>query len=164
MENDSKYTSKARHDQAISTLLHILDGIAADQTVTSKEWELLANWVSENKSLASRHPYNELIPPVLTAMEDRFLSDEEREDMTWLCAQLRSNEYYSLVTQDVQRLQQILNAIASDGTVAEAEIEQLSIWLGEREHLRKCWPYEEMDSLLATTMQDVCIGPKEPKP
>jgi hypothetical protein len=93
MENDSKYTSKARHDQAVSTLLHILEGIATDQTVTSKEWKLLANWVSENKSLASRHPYNELVPPVLTAMEDRVLTEEEREDMTWLCTQLRSNEY-----------------------------------------------------------------------
>ena len=144
-------------------MLHILEGIAADQTVTSKEWELLANWVSENKSLASRHPYNELVPPVLTAMEDRVLSEEEREDMTWLCTQLRSNEYYSLVTQDIQRLQQILSTIASDGAVAEAEIEQLSMWLAEREHLRQCWPYEEMDSLLTTTMQDQCIDPKEQK-
>jgi hypothetical protein len=163
MENDSKYTSKARHDQAVSALLHILEGIATDQTVTSKEWELLANWVSENKSLASRHPYNELVPPVLTAMEDRVLSEEEREDMTWLCTQLRSNEYYSLITQDIQHLQPILSAIASDGTVAEAEIEELSMWLAEREHLRKCWPYEEMDSLLRTTMQDQSIDPKEQK-
>jgi len=161
MENDSKYTSKARHDKAVSTLLHILEGIAADQTVTSSEWELLANWVSENKSLANRHPYNQLVPPVLAAMEDKVLSEEEREDMTWLCTQLRSNEYYSLVTQDIQRLQPILSAIASDGTVAEAEIEELSMWLSEREHLRKCWPYEEMDSLLTTTMQDHCIDPKE---
>jgi len=163
MENDSKYTSKARHDKAISTLLHILEGIATDQTVTSKEWELLANWVSENKSLANRHPYNELVPPLITAMEDRVLSEQERKDMTWLCTQLRSEEYYRLVTADMQRLQPILSAIASDGTVAEAEIEQLSMWLAEREHLRKCWPYEEMDSLLTTTMQDQCIDPKEHK-
>ena len=163
MENDFKYMSKARHDQAINTLLHILEGLAADQTVTSKEWELLARWISENKGLANRHPYNQLVPPVLTAMKDRVLSEEEREDMNWLCTQLRSNEYYSLVTQDLQRLQPILSAIASDGTVAEAEIEQLSMWLAEREHLRKCWPYEEMDSLLTTTMQDRCIDPNEQK-
>jgi hypothetical protein len=163
MENDFKYTSKARHDKAVSTLLHILEGIAADQTVTPKEWELLAEWVSENKSLANRHPYNELVPPLITAMEDRVLSEQERKDMTWLCTQLRSEEYYSLVTSDMQRLQPILSAIASDGTVAEAEIEQLSMWLSEREHLRKCWPYDEMDSLLTTTMQDQCIDPKEQK-
>ena len=76
MENDSKYTSKARHDKAISTLLHALEEIATDQTVTSKEWELLANWVSENQSLADRHPYNELVPPLITAMKDRVLSEE----------------------------------------------------------------------------------------
>src|SRR5215216_3689457 len=50
MENDVKYTSKARHDQAIDALLHLLEGLAADPTVTSREWELLAGWVSENKN------------------------------------------------------------------------------------------------------------------
>lgn len=163
MDNDSQYTSKARHDKAISTLLHILEGIAADQMVTSTEWELLANWVSENNCLADRHPYNELIPPLITAMEDRVLSEAERKDMTWLCTQLRSIEYYSLVSTDMQRLQPILSAIATDGSVAEAEVEQLSMWLTEREHLRKCWPYEEMDNLLRTTMQDQSIDPKEQK-
>jgi hypothetical protein len=163
MENRFKYTSKAKHDKAINTLLHILEGIAADQTVTPKEWELLTNWVSENKVVANRHPYNQLVPPLLTAVEDRVLSEEEREDMTWLCTQLRSNEYYSLVTQDIQHLQPVLSAIASDGTVTESEIEQLSMWLSEREHLRKCWPYEEMDILLTTTMQNQCIDPEEQK-
>ena len=163
MENGFKYISKAEHDKAINTLLHILEGLAADPTVTAQEWELLANWVSENKSVANRHPYNQLVPPLLTAVKDRVLSEEEREDMTWLCTQLRSNEYYSLVTQDIQHLQPVLSAIASDGTVTEAEIEQLSMWLSEREHLRKCWPYEEMDILLTTTMQNHCIDPEEQK-
>jgi hypothetical protein len=163
MENGFKYISKSEHDKAINTLLHILEGIAVDYTVTAKEWELLANWVSENKIVANRHPYNQLVPPLLTAVEDRVLSEEEREDMTWLCTQLRSNEYYSLVTQDIQHLQPVLSTIASDGTVTEAEIEQLSTWLSEREHLRKCWPYEEMDILLTTTMQNKCIDPEEQK-
>ena len=163
MENGFKYISKAEHDKAINTLLHILEGIAADHTVTAKEWELLANWVAENKSVANRHPYNQLVPPLLTAVEDRVLSEEEREDMTWLCTQLRSNEYYSLVTQDIQHLQPVLSTIASDGTVTEAEIEQLATWLSEREHLRQCWPYEEMDNLLTTTMQNQCIDPEEQK-
>jgi hypothetical protein len=163
MENDSKYTSKARHDQAIRTLLHALEAIATDQTVTSREWELLANWVSENQGLADRHPYNELVPPLIAALKDRVLSEKERKDMTWLCAQLRSSEYYSLVSTDMQHLQPILRAIASDGSVAQAEVEQLAMWLSEREHLRKCWPYEEMDTLLTTTMQDRSIDPKEQK-
>ena len=163
MENDSKYTSKARHDKAILTLLHALEGIATDQTVPSREWELLANWVSEHQGLADRHPYNELVPPLLTAMKDRVLSEEECKDLIWLCAQLRSSEYYSLVSTDMQRLQPILHAIASVGAVAEEEAEQLSMWLAERDHLRKCWPYDEMDSLLTTTMRDRSIDLKEQK-
>jgi hypothetical protein len=161
--SSSKYIPKASHDQAISTLLHILEGIAADHPDTAGEWERLAKWVAEYKSLADRHPYNELIPPLIAAMGDRVLSETELKDMTWLCAQLRSNEYYSLVSTDMQHLQPILSAIASDGTVAEAEVEQLSMWLAEREHLRKCWPYDEMDSLLTTTMHDQSIDPNEHK-
>ena len=161
--NDFKYTVKARHDKAVNTLLGILQGIATDHTVTAQEWELLAKWVSENKSLANRHPYNELVPLLITVMEDGVLLEEEREDVTWLCTQLRSAEYYSLVTADMQRLQAILSAIAPDGIMTEVQIGELSLWFSERQHLRKCWPYEEIDSLLTSILQDQCIDPEEQK-
>lgn len=44
-----KYTIKARHDKAVNTLLGILEGITADQTISTSEWELLGKWVEENK-------------------------------------------------------------------------------------------------------------------
>jgi NAD-dependent DNA ligase len=158
-----RYTIKARLDKAINTLLGILEGITADQTVSAQEWTLLSKWVEENKGFAYHHPYNELVPRLIAAMADGLLSDEEHKNMIWLCEQLRSLKYYKLVTSDAQRLQAILSAIASDGVVSEAEVKQLSTWLAEHEHLHKCWPYEEVDSLIISMMQDHWIDPKEQK-
>lgn len=53
-----KYTIKARLDKAINTLLGILQGIAADRTISKEEWILLGKWTEENKEFANRHPYN----------------------------------------------------------------------------------------------------------
>jgi len=158
-----QYTTKACLDKAINTLLGILEGIAADRTVSIQEWELLAKWVDENKSLANRHPYNELVPPLIDAMADGVLSDEEHEDLTWLCEKLRSTEYYNQVTADIQRLQGILGAIAADSVITEEEVEKLSSWIADNDHLRKCWPYDEVDSLITSALKDNWIDPKEQK-
>lgn len=162
-DNYFKFTSKARFDKAINTLLGILEGISADQRINKPEWNLLAKWAYENTELANQHPYNEIVPRLIEAMRDNEISAEEHEDLIWLCTKLRSTEYYNLITADVQRLQAILSAIASDGVVTETELEQLSTWLGEHEHLRKCWPYEEVDSLITSVMKDRKIDPEEQK-
>jgi hypothetical protein len=158
-----KYTAKPRHDKAINTLLGILEGIAADKTVTTQEWELLAKWVDENQSLTDRHPYNEIIPVLIDAMTDGRISEEEHQDLIWLCNQLRSQEYYDQITADLQRLQAILAAIAADGVVSEAEVEKLSEWLEDHTDLRACWPFDEVDSLITSVMQDRKIDPEEQK-
>jgi NAD-dependent DNA ligase len=156
-----KFTTKSRLDKSINTLLGILEGIAADQTVSTQEWELLGRWAEGNKNLADRHPYNELVPRLIEAMADGVLSEEEHQNMLWLCNKLRSAEYYDLVTADIQRLQAILGAIVSDEVISEAELETLSNWLEEHTHLRQCWPFDEVDSLITAAMKDHWIDPAE---
>lgn len=158
-----KYTIKSRLDKSINTLLGILEGIAADRTVSAAEWTMLAQWAEANQALADRHPYNELVPPLIEAMSDGVLSDDEHQDLTWLCQRLRSTEYYDQVTADIQRLHGILSAISADGVITEEEIEKLSSWIADNDHLRKCYPYEEVDSLITSAMKDNWIDPKEQK-
>ncbi len=158
-----KYTTKARHDKSINTLLGILEGIAADKTVSTQEWLLLGKWVEENKKLADRHPYNELVPVLIDAMADGRLEEDEHQDLVWVCNQLRSQEYYDLITADLQRLQALLAAIASDGVVSEAEVEKLRDWLEDHADLRMCWPFDEVDSLITSVMKDRWIDPVEQK-
>jgi NAD-dependent DNA ligase len=163
MDDYFKYTIKSRLDKAINTLLGILEGIAADRTVSIQEWNLLGKWAAENQEFADRHPYNELIPRLVEAMSDGVLSEEEHQNMVWLCNKLLSTDYYDRVTADIQTLQGILGAIASDGVVAEAEAEKLLEWIQEREHLRKCWPYDEVESIVINAMKDHWIDTDEQK-
>lgn len=156
-----QFTTRARLDKAINTLLGILEGIAADQTINKAEMELLTQWVKDNQSLVDRHPYNELIPSIIQALADGRFTQEEQKNLTWLCTQLRSTEFYDLATSDIQRLQGVMTAIAADGIITETEVESLRSWLSTHEDLRTCWPYDELDSLLADVLKDHRIDPEE---
>jgi len=48
----------------------------------------------------------------------------------------------------------MLGGIASDGTITEKELRGLSDWLSEHEHLKTCWPYEEVGSLITGVLSD----------
>lgn len=158
-----KYTTKSRLDKAINTLIGLLEGIAADKTVSAPEMKLLTQWVEDNQNLTDRHPYNELIPVVIQALADGKFTKDEQSDLLWLCNRLRSTGYFDIVTADVQRLQGFLVAIAADGVVTEAEVENLRNWMDTHINLRSCWPYDELDSLLTSVLSDHWIDPVEHK-
>ncbi len=165
MEDHSyfKYTAKSRLDKAVNTLIGLLEGIAADKTVSAPEMKLLTQWIEDNRSLADRHPYNELVPVVIQSLADGKFTEDEQSDLLWLCKQLRSTSYYDIITADIQRLQGVLTAIAADGVITEAEVESLRAWMDNRDDLRSCWPYDELDSLLTSALVDHWIDPAEHK-
>jgi hypothetical protein len=156
-----KFTGKARLEKSINSLLGIVEGISVDLKINETELGFLHHWVNEHRELADRHPFNELMPLVTRAIEDGMLSDEERQDICWLCERLRSSEYFDKVTADIQRLHAVVGAIAADGSVTEAELRGLSQWLAEHDHLKTCWPYDEIDSLVTKVMSDGRIDDEE---
>ncbi|RJG05357.1 NAD-dependent DNA ligase [Noviherbaspirillum cavernae] len=156
-----KFTGKARLEKSINSLLGIVEGISADSRINANELEFLNHWLNEHRELAGRHPFNELMPLIIQAIEDGLLSDEERQDIRWLCERLRSSEYFDRITADIQRLHAIAGAIAADGRVTEAELRGLSNWLAEHDHLKTCWPYDEIDSLVTKVMSDGKIDDEE---
>lgn len=163
MSDYFKYTKKGRHDKAINTLLGILEGIAADKTINEKEMQLLNQWIEDNGMYADRHPYNEFIPPVVMAMQDGVLSESEHKDLLWLCQQFVSKKYYDEVSADLQQLHAVVSAIAVDGVVTEAEAESLLEWIGDHEHLKRCWPYDEIESVVMSALKDRWIDQAEQK-
>jgi hypothetical protein len=156
-----KYMNAARFDKSINTLLGILQGIAMDSRIDSKEIALLSNWLKENIELRQWHPFSELIPQIVSSLEDEYLDEDERLDLIWACEKLRSTEYYNLVTADIQCLHGIMAGIVSDGIITQSEIEGLSNWAYEHEHLRGCWPYDEVCSLITAVMADKRIDESE---
>jgi hypothetical protein len=161
MANYYKYTSKARMDKAINTLLGILEGITIDSLLNEKETGYLGKWLLEHEEYAQRHPFNELLPVISKSLQDNVLSAEEHEEIVWLCEKLRSTEYYSDTTADLQRLQSILSGISADGIITKNELEGLTDWLAEHEHLKTCYPYDEVDSLISSILSDQKIDPEE---
>ena len=156
-----RFTGKARLEKTINSLLGIVEGIAADSRINATEIGFLRNWLDEHQEMANLHPLNELMPVVANALDDGVLSSEEQQDIRWLCERLRSNQYFDAVTSDMQRLHAMVGAIAADAAVSEAELRGLSAWLSEHYHLKTCWPYDEIDSLVTKVMSDGRIDDQE---
>ena len=158
-----KFTGKARFDKFINSLVGLVQGISIDGVINNTEAGLLRLWLSEHKEFAGKHPFNELMPVVENAIADGALDDEERQDILWLCQRLRSKEYYSEVTASLQILHGVLGGIAADGIVTKEELQGLSKWLGDNDHLRSYWPYDEVDSLITSVLKDGVVDNTEQK-
>lgn len=158
-----RFTGKARLEQAVNSLLGLVEGISIDGAINASEIGTLKLWLVDHQDVADRHPFSELVPRVASALADGVLDPEEREDIKWLCERLRSTEFFDMVTADLQRLHTIVGGIASDGVVTVEELRGLSEWIGEHDHLRTCWPYDEIASLTTKVLADGHIDEGEHK-
>lgn len=154
---------KSRLDKAINSLLGIIEGVSIDGKVTMKELHFLDLWLSEHRAFRETHPYNELITVLERACSDGVLSQDEREDIRFVCENLRSEEFYNFVTGDMQRLHGVLAGIIADGVVTEEELRGLSDWIADHEHLKTLWPYDELASLILAVLRDGVIDNDEQK-
>lgn len=156
-----RFTSRARLEKSVNSLLGLVEGIAIDSAINSSEVAFLNLWLEEHADVRERHPYTELIPVVQSAVADGILDQDEHDDIVWLCERLRSTEFFDRTTADLQRLHAILGGIVSDGVISESELRGLSSWLQDHGHLRTCWPYDEVDSLITVVLRDQKIDAKE---
>lgn len=158
-----RFHGKSRLDKAINSLLGIIEGLSIDGKVTEKEWQFLDLWLREHQALREMHPYNELIPVLEGALSDGVLSQDEREDIQFVCENLRSEQYCNFVTGDMQRLHGLLAGIIADGVVTDDELRGLSNWIADHEHLKTLWPYDELESLISAVLRDGVIDNDEQK-
>ncbi|WP_222102284.1 BRCT domain-containing protein [Candidatus Propionivibrio aalborgensis] len=145
----------------MNSLLGLIEGISIDGAINASELGFLHLWLSDHDEVQHRHPFNELVPVVHAAVADGVLTQDEREDIIWLCERLRSTEYFDKTTADLQRLHAVVGGIVADGHISEEELRGLSSWLQDHEHLKTCWPYDEIDSLITTVLVDKKIDEQE---
>jgi NAD-dependent DNA ligase len=155
------FTTKARVDKAVNSLLGIVEGIAIDGKISPLEIEYLNIWLEDKRAFRDRHPFSELVPVVEQALQDGVLTDEEKDDIQWLCRKLSSTQFYDRVTADLQRLHAVVGGVVADITITEQELRGLSDWIEEHDHLRGCWPYDEIGSLVTTVLADGKIDDQE---
>ena len=156
-----KFTGRSRLDKAINSLIGLVEGISIDGSINESEIAFLRLWLQENREVRNQHPFTELMPGVEMAIADGVLTDDERQDILWLCEKLKSTEYFDATTADLQRLHALMAGITSDGTITETELRGLSAWLADHDQLKTCWPYDEVDSLITTVLADGKIDDAE---
>jgi len=100
----AKFSTRRRLEKSVNSLLGMIEGISIDGLVSASELELLKLWLDEHEDLQDNHPYNELIPVVASAVEDKILSEEERDEIVWLCNRLTSTEFVDPPRQDSCRV------------------------------------------------------------
>lgn len=157
------FTGRSRMDKSVNSLLGLVEGVSIDGKINDDEMDFLNLWLDDHRDVQRKHPFNELVPVVAEAIADGVLNEEERRDILWLCERLCSTKYFDQITADLQRLHAIIGGIAADGRITEEELEGLSDWLEEHEHLRRCWPYDEVDSLVTAVLADHRIDAEEHK-
>lgn len=160
--NYRKFTTKSELDTILNTLIGILEGITLDNKINHKELQELNHWCNFYRKYEDRHPFNQLLPLIDSALKDNILTDEEFQDIFWLVNNLRnSTGYYDSVTASLQRLYGIFHGILADNEVTEAEIRSLNEWLSENDDLKGCYPYDEIDSLVIAVLADRQIDQDE---
>jgi len=158
-----RFTSRSRLEKSLHSLLGLLKGISADLHINDTEVYFLHTWLSEHEGLETFHPYSEIVPILRAALEDGLISNEEREDLLWVCERLCTNKFYDEATTGLQQLHGLLGGVVADGIISESELRAIQAWMEENEHLRKRWPYDEVESLIISIMADGKIDEEEQK-
>ena len=148
--------------RSLNTLEGILEGIAIDKKINKNEVEALNKWLDDHKQYANSHPYNELIPLVRDSVKDGILDEEEKLDIIWLCNRITENsEFFDIVTADLQALQGIMGGIIADGVISKEEVAGLQAWMDDQTHLKASWPYDEIESVIISVLEDGVIDNQE---
>lgn len=151
--------------KSLNTLVGLIDGIALDAQVNSKEISELQNWYSLHRHLLAVKPFNEIVPTLDDALQDGIIDEEEAADITWLCKRFLDSEssdlYFDAVTSNLQQLHGIIHGILADGVINDKELDGLSQWLNDNDDLAGFYPYDEIYSLLLTAKEDGVISDDE---
>lgn len=147
--------------KSIDGLIGILTGIAIDKEINDQEVQFLADWVTEHSDVQTLHPFNEIIPVVQSSLKDGIISEEEREDLLWLCKRIMNDTWIASASEDLRHLHGMLGGIASDSVISEEELLGLRAWLKGHQHLERRWPYDEVVDLIRRVMRDKKIDAAE---
>lgn len=140
------------------TLEGIVRGISLDERINSRELSALTSWIGEHGQYADRHPFSEVLDRLNLILRERVVDEEEVADILWLCNRFSTeDQFFNQISSDMQRLQGIMAGIVADKEVSVVELQSLRVWMEEHTHLRKCWPYDELDALITSVLADGVI-------
>lgn len=166
MSNDFEqyqfFTKPAELHKAINTLRGIVAGITTDRSANPDEINELIYWCQNHSYLSSKHPFSELIPIIERVCADGIVTEDEAQDILWLCGNFASNAaYYDDVTSGVQFLSGMIHGIMADNALSDGEIMALKTWINSNNYLEKTYPFDEISSMLYSVLDDGVISDDE---
>lgn len=144
------YCSSAQLEKDLNILKGILFGVVSDSEVNFREISLIKDWIDAVRDYERFFPYKIFIENLRKVIADNIITDEEAEDLLWLCNQYlnKDNPYYNLITSATQTLTGILSGISADGTINNKEIEFLNSWLEDNSYLSNTWLFDELIKII----------------
>ena len=156
---------KAEMHKAVNTLVGILEGVAIDQEISPAEMDELTNWYSLHGPLMYRHPFSEIMPVLSGALSDGVLTQDEADDILWVCRNVLNSEefsgYFCAVTSAIQELEGVLHGIMADNVLTDEEIAALREWMDNHDFLRGTYPFDEIYSLIIAAREDGVVTEDE---
>lgn len=152
------FTTPAELHKAVNTLKGIVAGITTDRQINDDEINELSHWCLCHAHLIERHPFNELIPLIESVYQDGIITESESRDIVWLCNNFVSDaDYYNLVTSSIQFLSGMIHGILADNEISDEEIHMLKKWTTANDFLAGSYPFDEIESLLLSILEDGTI-------
>lgn len=162
LKDYERFHSKSKLEKSVNTLKGLITGISIDGVISGDEMNELLNWCSLQAEFRDKEPYSELIPLIEAAMSDGKIDAEECSDILWVCNNFISrNDYFDYVTASIQQLHGIIHGVLADNKIDDAEIVKLTNWIELNDFLRGTYPYDELDSLLASILADHVVSEDE---
>ena len=141
------YCGPAQLHKDLNTLYGLIVGIQADGDINQTEIGLLHCWVNSLGSLRTNAPYYKLVAKINEILEDGIVTEEEAEDLIWLCRNYldyNTNPYYDVITSATQQLGGFLAGISADNAINAAELKALQSWSSENASLFNTWPFDTL--------------------
>lgn len=158
-----RFTQKSEIEKNLNVLEGIIEGISLDSRINDLEKAELCNWIERMSGYRRIKAISEVSQYLQEAISDRVLTEQEKEDLLWLCRQFKKSDtsYYNYLTQEMQVLHGMLHGILADNKINEEEIQGLQTWIVEHEHLQGIYPYDELLSLIIGVTEDGVIDEQE---
>ena len=166
VNQDSRIYFNFTKPQRVTTAMHslegLLKGIAIDGEISTGEIDTLKIWLEEHQDVLEHDPFQELKTLIDSALEDGRIDESEKQDILWFSEKFTTEDnYYSAIISDLQRLHGILGGIISDNIIDKKELDGLRLWLDDHEHLKSCWPFDDIDALVSSVLEDGKIDEEE---
>lgn len=156
------FAGPAVREKAINTLIGLLKGIVYDNIIVKEEVDDLYSWYSRNIYFINDPIFKALFDKIEELLLCKVMTHSDYVELLQLAeAYSKDNHYFDVVTTDLQLLQGILEGIISDSKITKAELEALSDWLDDHEHLQSFYPYDEIYTLITKVLKDGIVDKDE---